>query len=81
MPTPHWSRSTHCERRGPAVRDVAVVSFAQSPAGATPVAETEAQMLFPVVAEAVERSGLPRDEIGFTCSGSSGSRSNGLSIR
>jgi acetyl-CoA acetyltransferase len=52
------------------VRDVAIVSFAQSPASATPVAETEAQMLFPVVAEAVERSGLGRDEIGFTCSGS-----------
>ena len=51
------------------MRDVAIVSFAQAPAGAA-VAETEAQMLFPVVAEAMERSGLDRDEIGFTCSGS-----------
>ena len=52
------------------MRDVAIVSFAQAPASATPVAETESQMLFPVVAEAMERSGLRRDEIGFTCSGS-----------
>jgi acetyl-CoA acetyltransferase len=52
------------------VRDVAIVSFAQAPAAATPVSDTESQMLFPVVAEAVDRSGLRRDEIGFTCSGS-----------
>jgi acetyl-CoA acetyltransferase len=52
------------------MRDVAIVSFAQAPASATPVPDTEAQMLFPVVAEAMERSGLRRDEIGFTCSGS-----------
>ena len=52
------------------MRDVAIVSFAQAPTGATPVIETEAQMLFPVVAEAMARSGLRRDEIGFTCSGS-----------
>lgn len=50
-------------------RDVAIVSFAQAPARHG-VTETEAQLLFPVVAEAVERSGLRRDEIGFTCSGS-----------
>ncbi len=52
------------------MRDVAVVSFAQAAGSATPVTETEAQMLFPVVADAMERSGLGRDEIGFTCSGS-----------
>lgn len=52
------------------MRDVAIVSFAQAPAAATPVSDTESQMLFPVVAEAMERSGLRRDEIGFTCSGS-----------
>ncbi|HEX8802623.1 MAG TPA: lipid-transfer protein [Acidimicrobiales bacterium] len=51
------------------MRDVAVVSFAQSPA-ATPVEVTETQMLYPVVTEAIERSGVPRREIGFTCSGS-----------
>ena len=30
----------------------------------------EVEILMPVVTEAVERSGLPRQEIGFTCSGS-----------
>jgi acetyl-CoA acetyltransferase len=51
------------------VRDVAIVSFAQT-AFRSGVTETEAQLLFPVVAEAIERSGIPRKEIGFTCSGS-----------
>jgi acetyl-CoA acetyltransferase len=51
------------------MRDVAIVSFAQTPARAG-VRETEAQLLFPVVAEAIEQSGIPRKEIGFTCSGS-----------
>ena len=50
-------------------RDVAIVSFAQAPARAS-VQETETQMLYPVVTEAIERSGIPRREIGFTCSGS-----------
>lgn len=51
------------------MRDVAIVSFAAS----TPqeaVADSETQMLFPVISEAVERSGIPRSDIGFTCSGS-----------
>jgi acetyl-CoA acetyltransferase len=51
------------------MRDVANVSFAQTPAR-TGVRETEAQLLFPVVADAIEQSGIPRKEIGFTCSGS-----------
>jgi acetyl-CoA acetyltransferase len=51
------------------LRDVAIVSFAQTPFRSG-VTETEAQLLFPVVAEAIERSGIPRKEIGFTCSGS-----------
>jgi acetyl-CoA acetyltransferase len=51
------------------MRDVAIVSFAQAPARAA-VEETETQMLYPVVTEAIERSGLDRREIGFTCSGS-----------
>jgi acetyl-CoA acetyltransferase len=50
-------------------RDVAIVSFAQAPS-AYGVTETESQLLFPVIAEAIERSGIPRKEIGFTCSGS-----------
>jgi hypothetical protein len=50
------------------VRDIAVVSFAS--VTATDVEETETQLLYPVVTEAIERSGLSRDDIGFTCSGS-----------
>jgi acetyl-CoA acetyltransferase len=51
------------------VRDVAIVSFSQAPS-THGVAETESQLLFPVIADAIERSGIPRKEIGFTCSGS-----------
>ncbi len=51
------------------MRDVAIVSFAQSGARVD-VEETETQLLFPVITEAIERSGIPRREIGFTCSGS-----------
>lgn len=50
-------------------RDVAIVSFAQTPSRAG-VAETEAQLLFPVIDEAIARSGIERRSIGFTCSGS-----------
>jgi acetyl-CoA acetyltransferase len=50
------------------MRDVAIVSFAQSAAEAVEVTET--QMLYPVVNEAIRRSGLDREDIGFTCSGS-----------
>jgi len=51
------------------VRDVAIVSFAQS----TKARElrNEIEILMPVVREAVSASRLPRSEIGFTCSGSS----------
>jgi acetyl-CoA acetyltransferase len=51
------------------MRDVAIVSFAQAPSSAA-VDETETQMLYPVVTKAIERSGLSRKDIGFTCSGS-----------
>ena len=50
------------------MRDVAIVSYASTSAEA--VDTTETQMLFPVVNEAIERSGLERRDIGFTCSGS-----------
>ncbi len=51
------------------MRDVAIVSFAQAPS--LPAVEvTETQMLYPVVTEAIERSGIPRRELGFTVSGS-----------
>ena len=52
------------------MRDVAVVSFAQMPNVRCEKRRNEVEMLMPVVREAVERSGIPRKEIGFTCSGS-----------
>ena len=52
------------------MRDVAVVSFAQSPSLRREQTRNEVEILIPVVAEPVERSVLPRSEIGFTCSGS-----------
>ncbi|HTO69210.1 MAG TPA: thiolase domain-containing protein [Myxococcota bacterium] len=51
------------------MRDVAIVSFAQSAKARE--ARNEIEILMPVVREAVEGCGLPRTEIGFTCSGSS----------
>ena len=51
------------------MREVAIVSFAQAPSQAA-VDETETQMLYPVITAAIERSGLARRDIGFTCSGS-----------
>jgi len=53
------------------MRDVAVVSFAQAPSVRADAERNEVEMLMPVIAEAVERSGIPRKEIGFTVSGSS----------
>lgn len=50
-------------------RDVAVVSYAYS-GPLHDVAETETQLLLPVITEAVEASGIPRSEVGFWCSGS-----------
>ncbi len=52
------------------MREVAIVSFAQS-AKASERGRNEVEILMPVVQEAVQASGLPRHEIGFTCSGSS----------
>jgi acetyl-CoA acetyltransferase len=52
------------------MRDVAVVSFSQAPMRRRELDRNEVEILMPVVSEAVERSGLPRHDIGFTCSGS-----------
>jgi len=51
------------------MRDVAVVSFAQSIAAEEPE-RNEVEILMPIVEEARAKSGIPKDEIGFTCSGS-----------
>lgn len=53
------------------MRDVAIVSFAQSRSVRRDPYRNEVEILMPVVREAVERSGIPQKEIGFTCSGSS----------
>lgn len=51
------------------MRDVAVVSFAQIP-NVRSDARNEVEMLLDVIPRVVEASGIPRQEIGFTCSGS-----------
>lgn len=53
------------------MREVAVVSFAQAPNVRRDTAHNEVEILSPVVREAMERSGIPKADIGFTCSGSS----------
>jgi acetyl-CoA acetyltransferase len=52
------------------MRDVAVVSFAQSTSVRSEETRNEVEILMPVVGEAIERSGIGRKEIGFTMSGS-----------
>src|SRR5881392_1696843 len=52
------------------MREVAVVSFAQSASVRAEDTRNEVEILMPVVHEAIERSGIGRKEIGFTCSGS-----------
>jgi len=52
------------------MRDVAILSYAQTPYVASERERNEVEMLIPVLSEAVEKSGIPRKEIGFTCSGS-----------
>ena len=50
-------------------RDVAIVSFAQAPLDQPP-GMTETLMLLPTITEALQRVGLTRRDVGFTCSGS-----------
>jgi acetyl-CoA acetyltransferase len=51
------------------MRDVAIVGFAQLPS-LSKDERNEVEMIMPVLHEAVEQSGIPRQEIGFTVSGS-----------
>jgi acetyl-CoA acetyltransferase len=53
------------------MRDVAIASFAQTKYVRSQNQLTEVDMLIPVVQEAVKLSGIPKQEIGFTCHGSS----------
>jgi len=51
------------------MEDIAIVGYAQSPSWRE--AElTEPQFLFPVISAALERAGVDRRELGFTCAGS-----------
>lgn len=52
------------------MREIAVVSFAQARSVRRDIVHNEVEILMPVVAEAVAASGLTRDRIGFTVSGS-----------
>ncbi len=52
------------------MRDVAVISYAQSPNVRRELDRNEVEMLMPVIEEAVAGSGMDRHDIGFTCSGS-----------
>src|SRR5947208_16742396 len=52
------------------MREVAVVSFAQSASVRAEDTRSEVEILMPGVHEAIERSGIGRKEIGFTMSGS-----------
>ena len=51
------------------MRDVAVVSYAAS-AVAKETRHNEVEIITPVIRDAVQSSGIPAKEIGFTCSGS-----------
>ncbi len=53
------------------MRDVAIVSYAQTPYVRREDNRSEVEMIMSVVHEAIEKSGVPKAEIGFTCSGSS----------
>src|SRR3954469_22593207 len=52
------------------MRDVAVVSFAQSKAVRQETHKNEVEILLPVIQDAIARSGIGQKEIGFTMSGS-----------
>src|SRR5581483_4107984 len=52
------------------MRDVAIISFAQSTHVRAVTNANEVEMLMPVTAAAIERAGMTKNDIGFTCSGS-----------
>jgi acetyl-CoA acetyltransferase len=52
------------------MRDVAIVAVAQAPSVRRDDDHNEVEMLLPVIKEVIARSGLSREDIAFTCSGS-----------
>ncbi|MEV6108091.1 lipid-transfer protein [Streptomyces sp. NPDC051940] len=53
------------------MRDIAIVAYARTPAGAGAEELSEVEMLMPVLHEVLHATGLKAGDIGFTCSGSS----------
>ena len=53
------------------MREIAIIAFGQTPNRRKELHRNEAEMLAPVVAEVLERVGLSRSDVDFTCSGSS----------
>ena len=51
------------------MRDVAIVSYAQTRYRRREDSRSEVEMIMSVVHEAIEKSGIAKSEIGFTCSG------------
>jgi acetyl-CoA acetyltransferase len=49
---------------------IAILSYVAAPTVARQEDQSETQMLVPVISEALERAGIERRSIGFTCSGS-----------
>ena len=48
-------------------RDIAIISFAQSDHTRAVTDANEVEMLMPVTAAAIERAGMTKNDIGFTC--------------
>src|SRR5262245_55894032 len=72
LPPERGARRPDREARGVVLmRDVAILSFAQTPMKRRENTRTEVDMVMSVVQTAVSESGLGKREIGFTCSGSS----------
>ena len=53
------------------MRKVAVVGYAQTPFVRSQVQQNEVEMLLPIIEELFKTSGFEKEDIGFTCSGSS----------
>ena len=66
---PDADPSTYREER--LMRDVAVVSFAQTKHVRSETDHNEVEMVMPIVREVLDDAGIGMDRVGFTCSGSS----------
>ncbi len=53
------------------MRDVAIISFAQTPHERNRIDRNEVELLMPVLTEAMKSAGIEKDRVDFVCSGSS----------